>query len=255
MNIQIASDLHLEFPENRRWLEEHPLTPKGDVLILAGDIVVLKYKDKAEQFYNKVCSQFKQVISIFGNHEFYHGEINFAYPSYFKQLRENHILLNNKSFVYQNVKFICSTLWSAIPDKDVMEIERRMNDYHIIYGDKRDKTPITAVQTNLFHKISVEFIQQELKKGFEGKIVVVTHHLPSFRCNARKYQQSALNSAYVNNMDNLIEANQQISLWIHGHSHEFNQVNIGKVILARNPLGYIDVGEEHGFKRDHIVTI
>ncbi len=255
MKIQIASDLHLEFPENRQWLEEHKLIPKGEVLILAGDIVVLKYKDKAEMFYDYVRANFKQIISLFGNHEFYHGEIDFAYPAYFKKLHENHLLINNKSFVYKKVKFICSTLWSAIPEKDRVEIEGRMNDYHVIYQNKYDKIPITVAHTNVFHRLSLRFIEEELQKKFDGKTVVVTHHLPSHTSNVKRFLHSPLNAAYVNDLDQLIKKNQHISAWIHGHSHEFNEVKIGKVLLARNPLGYVGDGEQRDFRRDYVLEV
>ena len=43
MKIQYASDLHLEFKENSKYLMKNPLKVTGEILILAGDIHVFNH--------------------------------------------------------------------------------------------------------------------------------------------------------------------------------------------------------------------
>ena len=72
MKIQYASDLHLEFAENWRYLREHPLEKAGDILVLAGDIGYIGDENYSlHPFWSQVADQYEQVIVVPGNHEFY----------------------------------------------------------------------------------------------------------------------------------------------------------------------------------------
>ncbi|SDI01294.1 hypothetical protein SAMN04488062_12018 [Flavobacterium omnivorum] len=50
IKIQYCSDLHLEFLDNRKWVLENPIIPKGDILILAGDIVLFREIHQHQKF-------------------------------------------------------------------------------------------------------------------------------------------------------------------------------------------------------------
>lgn len=257
VKIQIASDLHLEFKENHTWLEQNPLIPKGDILLLAGDIILDKYKKRARNFYEKISADFPQIISTMGNHEFYRGTLSYAYPSYSGKISSNHLRLNNGSIILGKTKIIASILWTDILPQEEATIEKDMNDYQFIketdvYGEK---IPLTITRIRQLHRISLDFLLKEIEKPFAGKIVVMTHHLPSYACLSQIYTESNINSAYATELDEFIRSHPQIALWVCGHSHGFCDITIGKTRIVKNTLGYVQEGQQFEFRRDFVVEV
>ena len=74
MKIQYASDLHLEFAENKSFIEHGGLEPVGDVLVLAGDVSYLGDRKMWKRpFWDWCAEHFKETFVVPGNHEFYGG--------------------------------------------------------------------------------------------------------------------------------------------------------------------------------------
>lgn len=103
VKIQYASDLHLEFIENTRYLENNPIQPVADILMLAGDTSYLGDESFLKHpFWDWASKNYKQVIVIPGNHEFYKGyDLGQLYEGWCLGIRPNvkcYLLLSAKTF-------------------------------------------------------------------------------------------------------------------------------------------------------------
>ena len=89
MKIQYASDLHLEFRDNSRWLKENPLIPIGEILVLAGDIGYLVDENYSGHPFWYFCAEnFQQTIVVPGNHELYKDfDINDLHEDWQQEIR------------------------------------------------------------------------------------------------------------------------------------------------------------------------
>jgi predicted phosphodiesterase len=137
MKIQIASDLHLEFAENWRYLKEHPLEVSGDILVLAGDIGYLGGDNYSKHlFWDWASDNYQQVIVCMGNHEFYkYYDIATLKEGYSLEIRKNiHSYYNGiVSIAYTDI--IVSTLWSSIDLENSFYTEQVISDFRrIIYN-------------------------------------------------------------------------------------------------------------------------
>jgi predicted phosphohydrolase len=252
ITIQYASDLHLEFPTNKEYLKQHPLQPVGDVLVLAGDIVPFAVVDKHPDFFSYVADHFETTYWLPGNHEYYHFDIAKKSDVLHENIRSNVFLVNNSSVVHQNVKLIFSTLWSKISPGHQWEIERNMNDFHLI---KHNGYRFSAEVYNQFHVECLAIIQNELKTVQEEKVAVFTHHCPTFLNYPEQYKGDILNEAFAVELYDLIESSN-IGYWAYGHHHSnIPEFSIGKTKLITNQLGYVQRNEHRLFETNKVIEI
>lgn len=244
MTVQYASDLHLEFPQNLRYLQRHPLEVAGDILILAGDILYLNRDYIENSFWDWVSDNYQQVIVALGNHEFYYGSDLKEYPDKTVIIiRKNVNAFHNTVVNIDDVDFIVSTLWAKIHPTDAYTTSNSVSDfYQIMYGKHR----LTTDDFNNEHERCLAFIKKAVAESTAKHKVVVTHHVPSMLLTAPEYKNSPINGAFTVELGDYI-ANSPIDYWIYGHSHRNIEKTIGNTRCVTNQLGYVQNGEHRTF--------
>jgi len=207
--IQLCSDIHLERGDITKNDFPDILTPSADILALAGDIGD-PFTDIFEEFIHYCSQHFQYVLFVSGNHEYYDHDISstdkcieglFGYYT-------NVIYLNNRSFDYEGITFVGTTLWSAISENT--------SAYSLsTYGDFRNINDFDHKISSQMHQRNVAFIREQLNKS---PCIVITHHAPSYTCISDEYAGNSLVCCFASHLDDLL-AHPNMLGWIYGHTH------------------------------------
>lgn len=266
MKIRILSDLHLEWFDYDLTNDEN-----ADVLVLAGDILVihqllrpmynsashLERYFRFDNFLSKCNELFKHTIYVTGNHELYWGEFSESVgqlKTFCEKYAKIHIL-DNDNYIIDDIKFVGSTLWTNFKNRDLTAqyyAAKSMADFTIIHNKGSILTPEDTVR-----RFEESFTYLNSEVNTPDKVVVVTHHAPSAKSLNPKYKYSDINAAFINELDQFIEDNTSIKLWIHGHTHTAYDYNIGNTRVVCNPRGYMTTHdkEDTGWDETKMVEI
>jgi len=242
--IQYASDLYLEFPRNKSWLQNNPLIPFGEILVLAGDIIPFHLIDDHTDFFNYVSDHFKTTYWVPGNHEYYHFDLANKCGKLHEAIRSNIFIVNNTSVTEENIRMILSTMWSHISIVNRLGVEQGMNDFKLL---RYNGHYFNADVFNRLHEGSMIFLYEALNTPAGETTIVVTHHVHTFMNYPPMYKGDALNDAFAIELFDFIESAGP-DYWIYGH-HHFNQPDFktGRTQLLTNQLGYVQNNEHAMF--------
>jgi predicted phosphodiesterase len=255
MRVNVISDLHLEFAD----LE----LPGGDVLVISGDAcesrTLRKYRydpmnlmtevgnikrmDRAARFFQEECTKYRQVIYVMGNHEHYHGKYYKTWHELIAEMPDNVEVLEQQSTEIDGVLFLGATLWTSCNKGDpmtMMTLKNGMNDYRAI------TTRVNGIYRKLIpqdtlaeYSKTVQYFRETIEANPDKKVVVCTHHAPSFQSVHEHYRHSThMNGGYASSLEDFILDHPQIKFWTHGHMHDPSDYMIGDCRVIANPRGY-----------------
>jgi hypothetical protein len=238
--IRVASDLHLEFFRSvpLDLLVAHFLPPDdrdhAAVLALAGDVSA----DPTQllEFLRLVEQRFAAVVYVPGNHEYYgHDFHRWNGMARSWRLERTRIAADEIRMAYiAGSLFIYGTLWAdgGATAQEQADVARGMMDFRqIAFGAGR--FAVADMKTaHVRHRAGLA----NALKGTSGA-VVITHHLPSYKLCQPRFGDR-LNGGFASHCDALMEGETAPALWIHGHTHDTIETNIGRTRVVCNPAGY-----------------
>ncbi|MDP3843730.1 MAG: metallophosphoesterase family protein [Oxalobacteraceae bacterium] len=234
MRLSVLSDLHLTVAAMA--------VPESDcdLVILAGDLArPQQAMDWARQFA-------VPVIYVPGNHEFYGASLSATLSALRHGAHGSNVhLLDRDEIRIDGVRFLGCTLWTdfrLFPTEEmraasIAEACQTVRDFSRIMVDDAADARFSPAISRLIFDQSVRWLDEKFAQPFNGSTVVVTHHAPSRGSINPKYAGSLLNASFVSDLDAQI-ARWQPALWVHGHTHDSHDYQLGNTRVVCNPRGY-----------------
>lgn len=255
MRCHYLSDLHLEAQPFGMAL------PKGDVLIIAGDLCHARCLDptrtdrysveqrgRAMRLVEEGVRKFAHVLLIAGNHEHYDGVFEDT-----TELLRRHLsgvtVLDNEAVAIDGVRFFGTTLWTDLSQQgeaEITAIRKGMGEYFFVKAQSGDPDQQLArlkpADTHKAHETAWVRLRETVTAAPHRPTVVITHHAPSRLGLNPRFLGSPLDVAYASSLDDQIAAFENVPVWVHGHTHIAKTYRIGNTVVRSNALGFVAKG-------------
>lgn len=274
MKLWIWSDVHNELQDVAYPTSEE--APDCDVIMIAGDLNAAP--DLHLTLELLIRRYEKPILYVPGNHEFYQNKwivkdrgrslegdrqtikaieaLSLDWPQRFYCLDKNEVIIDN-------VRFIGASLWvdfqMKLPEKSdlaqrMWRARQMLNDFHAIYMQNGKRfTPENMLD---LHCVDAAYIRQRLAEPYDGRTVVLTHHMPHPDCTPPVYAGQDANYLFACGADafnGILHSEQAPDLWICGHTHHAFDIQIGQSRIVCNPYGYEWEQGRNGFQWDLII--
>lgn len=261
MRIRLVSDLHVDYwisrtPTPTATLEAMPAimtagSRKGrgrallqtvcngefDVLVVAGDLT----SGKPGSMLSELCRRLRgrPLMYVLGNHESYGCSSRALYDdiAIAESANENLKVLNGHFVTVLKQTFVGAPLWYPHPSQGGPPHhwveEQGMRRFRCTWSDAKNIPDLDDWQAEK-HERDVE----TFRSMCSADTIAVSHFLPSYEAVHPRWRGDMSNRYFVVAMDDLILSDKGPKLWLHGHSHEANDVVIGRTRVVSNPCAY-----------------
>jgi predicted MPP superfamily phosphohydrolase len=183
-----------------------------------------------------------EIFVIPGNHDYYGERIDREDKLEEAATAAGARFVQMKPVLLEDIRFLPCTFWTdfklhgeAHQFAAQYDAERQMNDYRKIRVEREGYRRLSPNHTATIHAAHRAWLKGNLEQEFDGKTVILTHHVPHPKLSLDP--EKSISAAYASDMSRMIDQFQP-EAWLCGHSHSYNAVQLGETLVQNVSLGY-----------------